>query len=140
MPFVGGQIGGDLQLVETGEADDGGDGAAGLSAVRCTDGNAGENAVAAAGEQAQIFFGSRDGIGFGQDASAGGNHGVGGDDIGVALNGEASFSQARRSAWARGGSGGAWVSSISGAMISSGSMPICRRSSSRLGLAEPSII
>ena len=104
-----------------------------------TDGNAGKNAMAAAGEQAQIFLGIRDGSGFGQDAGAGGNHGVGGDDIGFAPNGSQFFAGQAQRVGARGfwGSG---VSSISGAMISSGSMPICRRSSSRLGLAEPSII
>lgn len=43
--------------------------------------------MAAAGEQPQAFFRFGGSAGFRQDTGAGGNHGVGGDDVGVALQG-----------------------------------------------------
>ena len=87
LPFAAGEVFGNLRLVEAGEADDRGDGAAGLLTVRRPDGDAGKDAVAAAGEQAQVFLGVFGRGGFGQDAGAGGNDRVSGDDVGVALDG-----------------------------------------------------
>ena len=101
LPFAAGEIVGDLLLIETGEADDGSDGAAGLLAVRRPDGNAGEDAVAAAGEQTQVFFGLFERGGFWQDARSGCDHRVGGDDEGVAVDRRQFFNRQtqRMGAW-----------------------------------------
>jgi len=58
--------------------------------------------MAPAGEQAQIFLRLGGGCGFGQDAGAGGNHRVGGDDIGVAINGGQFFTGQAQRVGARG--------------------------------------
>ena len=66
-------------MVEAAEADDGGNKAVREAAGGGADGDRGEDAVAAAGEEAEAFFGFSCGGGFGKDAGAGGDYRVGGD-------------------------------------------------------------
>ena len=92
LPFVGVEIGGGLGGGEAVEGDDAVHDTGAGAAVGGGEHHGGEHVVAAAGEEFQAGCGLFAGFGFGEDAAAAGDDGVGGEDV-------------RPAGWAGGGFG-----------------------------------